>query len=77
MLMAKFIQFALTHIIFMLLYMNLSGSVTKFEGAEFVEPLVRSINLSPSQPLPNFINVDHMIFFADLEYSGYHDTTYS
>ena len=44
--------------------LNLSGSVTKLEGAEFVEPLVTSINLSSSQPLSNFVNVDHMIFFA-------------
>ena len=38
--------------------------MTKFEGAEFVEPLVTSINLSSSQPLSNFVNVNHMIFFA-------------
>ena len=44
--------------------LNLSGLVTKLEGTEFVEPLVTSINLSSSQPLSNFINVDHMIFFA-------------
>ena len=44
--------------------LNLSGSVTKLEREEFVEPLVTSINLSSSQPLSNFINVDHMIFFA-------------
>ena len=44
--------------------LNLSGSVTKLEGAELVEPLVTSINLSSSQPLSNFINVNHMIFFA-------------
>ena len=44
--------------------LNLSGSVTNFEGTELIEPLVTSINLSSSQPLSNFINVDHMIFFA-------------
>ena len=46
--------------------LNFSGSVTKLEGAEFVEPLVTNINLSSSQPLSNFINVNvnHMIFFA-------------
>ena len=44
--------------------LNLSGLLTKLEGAEFVEPLVTGINLSSSQPLSNFINVDHMIFFA-------------
>ena len=44
--------------------LNLSGSVTKLEGAEFVEPLVTGINLSSSQPLSNFINVDYMILFA-------------
>ena len=44
--------------------LNLSGSVTKLEGAEFIEPLVTSINLPSSQPLSNIINVDHMIFFA-------------
>ena len=31
--------------------LNLSGSVTKLEREEFVEPLVTSINLSSSQPL--------------------------
>ena len=58
--------------------LNLSGSVTKFEGAEFVEPLVTSINniiiCPPHSHCQNFINVDHIIFFADLEYSAYHDT---
>ena len=46
--------------------LNLSGLVTKFEGAELVELLVTSINLSSSQSLvlSNFINVDHMIIFA-------------
>ena len=45
--------------------LNLSGSVTELEGAEFVEPFVTTINLSSSQPLSNFIiDVDHMIFFA-------------
>ena len=45
--------------------LNLSSSVTKFEGAELVEPLVTSINLSSQSLVPsNFINVDHMIFFA-------------
>ena len=44
--------------------LNLSGSMTKLEGAESVEPLVTSINLSSSQPLSNFINIDHIISFA-------------
>ena len=44
--------------------LNLSGSVTKVENAELVEPLITSINLSSSLSLSNFINVNHMIFFA-------------